>query len=243
MVDARLDRDDAVGERERPRSPVAGAGCSCTSIPRPWPSPWPNSSPSPSAAISSRATASTSRPLAPARVASSAGQLGREADLVRAGELVGQRAGRERPRAVGVVAVERRGGVDDDAHVRLDHTVAGARVRRARRSPRRRRSAGTPSRPRPSSRIVDSIHQASSLLRPPDERLLGEAGEALVRDRRRARGSRPARRAPSPRGTPSSSSGAARARSRRRRAPPRRVRERSPPRTRPAAAGAAGSSP
>src|SRR5689334_9759042 len=42
-------------------------GASCTSSPNPWPSEWPNASPKPRAAIGSRARASASRPLIPAR--------------------------------------------------------------------------------------------------------------------------------------------------------------------------------
>src|SRR6266550_3080973 len=42
-------------------------GASCTSSPSPCPSEWPNASPNPRAAIGSRASASASRPLMPAR--------------------------------------------------------------------------------------------------------------------------------------------------------------------------------
>jgi hypothetical protein len=45
-------------------------GASWISIPTPWPRPWPKCSPWPAASITSRASASTSRPLGPARTAS-----------------------------------------------------------------------------------------------------------------------------------------------------------------------------
>jgi hypothetical protein len=56
-------------------------------------------------------------------------ELRLQADVVGARELVRQLARRERPRAVRVVAVDLRGGVDDDGLARLDRDVARARVR------------------------------------------------------------------------------------------------------------------
>src|SRR5262245_5916609 len=62
------------------------------------------------------------RPSGPCRL--EPGELAREADVVGAHELVRERPGRERPRAVRVVAAELRGGVDDDRLALLDRDVA-----------------------------------------------------------------------------------------------------------------------
>ena len=58
-----------------------------------------------------------------------AGELRLEDDVVRMGELVGDVAGEEGPRAVGAVAADLARSVDRDRLARLDHAVAGHGVR------------------------------------------------------------------------------------------------------------------
>ena len=112
------------------------------------------------------------------------GQLRLQADVVRAREVVRQLARRECPRAVRVVAVDLRGGVDDHRLPRLDRDVARARVRQ-----RPVRPAGDDRRERHvlgaevAHRPLDPPGEL--LLRAARESLLGQAGEGLVRDRRR----------------------------------------------------------
>ena len=123
---------------------VERRGASCTARPTPWPSPWPKLSPKPAAVIGSRAIASASMPVIPALIPATACQLRVETDVVCPAELVGQRpAGRERPRAVAVVAVDLRAPVDRHERALLDDRLGRVRMRqrtvRARRDDRRER--------------------------------------------------------------------------------------------------------
>ena len=184
MVDPRLDRDDAVDLEDVARSPGAAPAARAPPCRGRGRGRGAKSSPKPASAITSRATASTSRPdlAGPGRLEPR--ELRLQADVVGARELVRQLARRERPRAVRVVAVDLRGGVDHDRLARLDRDVARARVRQ-----RAVRPAGDDRR----ERHVLGAEVAHRPLDPPGELLLGAAGEALlgqagerlVRDRRR----------------------------------------------------------
>ena len=162
-------------------------GASCTSSPTPWPRPWPNSSPKPAAVDHvARGRVDLRAGRRPRATAVEPGELRLEADVVGVAQLVRQRPGRERARAVGAVAVELGARVDDDAS------------RRPRPSGRSGRACGcAPFGPAativsnagasaPSSWKSSSSRQASSRSVRPTKRLLGEALERLARDRGRA---------------------------------------------------------
>ena len=198
-VDARLDRGDVAGRsvsldsRER-------RGASCTSSPTPWPRPWPKFSPKPAASILSRAAASASTPVTPGPRRREARQLALERRGVGGLELVRQRAGGEGARAVGVVAVDHRAGVDHDRLAGLDRAVGRPRVRlggvRARGDDRLE------------GRRVGAV-LVEELVQPPrelalgatDEALLGEARVGLARDLAGPADRVQLRRRPSPRAT------------------------------------------
>src|SRR5439155_8845776 len=110
-------------------------------------------------------------------------ELRLEAYAVGVLQLRRERPGRERARAVRVVAVEHAAGVDDHRLPRLDPPVAGMRVRgRAGRAGRDDRREG---RAVPAELVEELLHPPRELaLGPPDERLARNALEGPARDRR-----------------------------------------------------------
>ena len=161
-------------------------GPSWTSSPTPWPRPWPKCSPWPAAAMTSRATASTSRPVGPGPHGGQRGLLGGEDELVDLAVARVELAGGEGARAVRAVAVELRAPVDDHERARPGSDVARRRRAAARRARRRRRSAGTTRPAAPSRRIVNSRSSATSRSVRPDEPALEHLGRAPRRPARAA---------------------------------------------------------
>ena len=97
-------------------------------MPTPWPRPWRTGA-SPDSSIAERAIASRSAAAAAGAHGRERGLLRRAAEIVGAVQVVRQPARRERPRAVGAVAVDEGAGVDDHGLARADDAGAGVMVR------------------------------------------------------------------------------------------------------------------
>src|SRR5205823_8139648 len=97
--------------------------------------------------------------------------LAPEAGRIRLRELIRQRAGRERARAVGAVAVDLSPGVDDHRRAGLDDRVGRARVRARTVGP-----AGDDRLER-GARCAELVEE---VVEPPRKLALGAAGEPLL---------------------------------------------------------------
>src|SRR5439155_7650948 len=105
--------------------------------------------------------------------------LGLETDVVGAPELLRERAGRDRARAVGAVPVESRAPVDDDELVALDQALARIAVRL--RPVRPRSDGGVEAQVVDAVRVQQLAQAPGELaLAPADPRLRGQRLECAV---------------------------------------------------------------